>query len=214
LGTWRFTPATIEIRHWSYGRIRTIADLYDPKIFGPTGDLRCECGKHAGREAAGALCDVCGVKVAEDSALLRRTRLGHVEISCWGCRHPLAPDQPIYGFPIAPIAYRRDVDGSVNALGRKYEALVQACMSADAALLPIEPTEQYVAKISKFDNAAVVSAIAEIVGVQGQRGREPMASPGSDSLLGLVMQALTTNDPEISALVRSCGLALEVNDTM
>ncbi len=78
------------IRAWSYGEVtkpetinyRTQRSekhgLFDEKIFGPTRDYECYCGKYKGIRYKGIVCDKCGVEVTR--SIVRRERMGHIEL--------------------------------------------------------------------------------------------------------------------------------------
>ena len=80
-----------QIRSWSYGEVtkpetinyRTLKPekdgLFCEKIFGPTKDFECYCGKYKRVRYKGIICDKCGVEVAR--AKVRRERMGHVELA-------------------------------------------------------------------------------------------------------------------------------------
>ena len=67
--------------------------LFCERIFGPTKDFECYCGKYKRIRYKGVICDKCGVEVAR--AKVRRERMGHIELACpvshiWFAR-PLTP---------------------------------------------------------------------------------------------------------------------------
>ena len=80
-----------KIRSWSYGEVkkpetinyRTLKPekdgLFDERIFGPTKDWSCACGKYKGVRYRGIVCDRCGVEVT--SSKVRRERMGHIELA-------------------------------------------------------------------------------------------------------------------------------------
>ena len=80
-----------QIRQWSYGEItkpetinyRTLRPekdgLFCERIFGPTKDWECYCGKYKKIRYKGVICDRCGVEVAR--AKVRRERMGHVALA-------------------------------------------------------------------------------------------------------------------------------------
>lgn len=80
-----------KIREWSYGEVtkpetinyRTLKPerdgLYCEKIFGPTKDLECSCGKLKKINNKGKVCDRCGVEVTRSK--VRRERMGHIELA-------------------------------------------------------------------------------------------------------------------------------------
>ena len=83
------SPETI--RSWSYGEIkkpetinyRTLKPerdgLFCEKIFGPSRDYECGCGKYKRLRYKGIVCDKCGVEVTK--AKVRRERMGHIELA-------------------------------------------------------------------------------------------------------------------------------------
>ncbi len=80
-----------QIRAWSYGEVtkpetinyRTLKPekdgLFCERIFGPTKDWECYCGKYKRVRYKGIVCDKCGVEVAR--AKVRRERMGHIELA-------------------------------------------------------------------------------------------------------------------------------------
>ncbi len=80
-----------KITEWSYGEVtkpetinyRTlkpeIDGLFCEKIFGPTKDWECHCGKYKRVRFKGIVCDRCGVEVTK--AKVRRERMGHIELA-------------------------------------------------------------------------------------------------------------------------------------
>ena len=80
-----------QIRAWSYGEVtkpetinyRTLKPerdgLYCERIFGPTKDWECHCGKYKRIRYKGKICDKCGVEVTR--AKVRRERMGHIELA-------------------------------------------------------------------------------------------------------------------------------------
>ncbi len=79
------------IRSWSYGEVkkpetinyRTLKPepygLFCERIFGPTKDWECHCGKYKKIRYKGKICDRCGVEVTK--AKVRRERMGHIELA-------------------------------------------------------------------------------------------------------------------------------------
>ena len=80
-----------KIRSWSYGEVkkpetinyRTLKPerdgLFCEKIFGPTRDFECSCGKYKRLRYKNIVCDRCGVEVT--SSKVRRERMGHIELA-------------------------------------------------------------------------------------------------------------------------------------
>ncbi|KKT02891.1 MAG: DNA-directed RNA polymerase, partial [Candidatus Azambacteria bacterium GW2011_GWD1_43_18] len=53
--------------------------LFDERIFGPTKDWECYCGKYRRIRYKGVTCDKCGVEVTR--AIVRRERMGHIKLA-------------------------------------------------------------------------------------------------------------------------------------
>ena len=80
-----------KIRSWSHGEVkkpetinyRTLKPekdgLFCEKIFGPTKDWECACGKYKRIRFKGIVCERCGVEVTR--ARVRRERMGHIELA-------------------------------------------------------------------------------------------------------------------------------------
>jgi DNA-directed RNA polymerase subunit beta' len=80
-----------QIRAWSFGEVkkpetinyRTLKPerdgLFCEKIFGPTKDWECHCGKYKRIRFKGMICDRCGVEITR--AKVRRERMGHIELA-------------------------------------------------------------------------------------------------------------------------------------
>ena len=101
----RLTLASPEqIRSWSYGEVtkpetinyRTLKPekdgLFCERIFGPTKDFECYCGKYKKVRYEGVICDKCGVEVAHSQ--VRRERMGHIQLA--------APVAHIWFVKVAP----------------------------------------------------------------------------------------------------------------
>src|SRR5512142_2520955 len=80
-----------QIREWSKGEVtkpetinyRTLKPekdgLFDERIFGPTKDWECYCGKYKRIRYKGIICDKCGVEVTRSK--VRRERMGHIKLA-------------------------------------------------------------------------------------------------------------------------------------
>ena len=80
-----------QIRAWSYGEVKKpetinyrtlkpeVDGLFCERIFGPTKDWECHCGKYKRIRFKGKVCDRCGVEVTR--AKVRRERMGHIELA-------------------------------------------------------------------------------------------------------------------------------------
>ncbi|MBF0200723.1 MAG: DNA-directed RNA polymerase subunit beta' [Desulfamplus sp.] len=81
-----------QVREWSHGEIkkpetinyRTFKPerdgLFCAKVFGPTKDYECNCGKYKRMKHRGVVCEKCGVEVIQSK--VRRERMAHIELSC------------------------------------------------------------------------------------------------------------------------------------
>ena len=107
-----------KIREWSYGEVkkpetinyRTLKPerdgLFCERIFGPTRDWECHCGKYKRIRYKGIVCDRCGVEVTR--AKVRRERMGHIELA--------APVSHIWYFKGIPSRMGLILDLSPRAL--------------------------------------------------------------------------------------------------
>ena len=85
------SPRRTEIRSWSHGEVkkpetinyRTFKPerdgLFCAKIFGPTKDYECNCGKYKRMRHRGVVCEKCGVEVIQSK--VRRERMGHIDLA-------------------------------------------------------------------------------------------------------------------------------------
>ncbi len=99
-----------KIREWSYGEVtkpETINyrtqkperdGLFCEKIFGPTKDWECHCGKYKRIRYKGIVCEKCGVEVTR--AKVRRERMGHIELAA----------------PVSHVWYSRGVPSRIGLL--------------------------------------------------------------------------------------------------
>ena len=109
-----------KIREWSFGEVkkpetinyRTLKPerdgLFCERIFGPTRDWECHCGKYKRVRYKGTICDRCGVEVTR--AKVRRERMGHIELA--------APVSHIWYFKGIPSRMGLLLDMSPRALER------------------------------------------------------------------------------------------------
>ncbi|OGG12471.1 DNA-directed RNA polymerase subunit beta' [Candidatus Gottesmanbacteria bacterium RIFCSPHIGHO2_01_FULL_46_14] len=106
------------IKAWSYGEVtkpetinyRTLKPekdgLFDERIFGPTKDWECYCGKYKRIRYRGIVCDKCGVEVTQSK--VRRERMGHINLA--------APVAHVWFFKGAPSKLSLLLDISPRAL--------------------------------------------------------------------------------------------------
>lgn len=107
-----------EVKNWSYGEVfkpetinyRTLKPekdgLFDERIFGPTKDWECYCGKYKRIRYRGIICDKCGVEVTQSK--VRRERMGHITLA--------APVAHVWFFKGAPSKLSLLMDISPRAL--------------------------------------------------------------------------------------------------
>ena len=107
-----------KIRSWSFGEVkkpetinyRTLKPekdgLFCERIFGPTKDWECSCGKYKRVRYKGMVCDRCGVEVTKSK--VRRERMGHIELA--------APVSHIWYFKGIPSRMGLLLDMSPRAL--------------------------------------------------------------------------------------------------
>ena len=107
-----------EVKAWSYGEVikpetinyRTLKPekdgLFDERIFGPTKDWECYCGKYKRIRYRGIICDKCGVEVTQSK--VRRGRMGHITLA--------APVAHVWFFKGAPSKLSLLLDISPRAL--------------------------------------------------------------------------------------------------
>jgi len=109
-----------KIRDWSHGEVkkpetinyRTFKPerdgLFCARIFGPTKDYECACGKYKRMKFAGVVCDKCGVEVTR--ARVRRERMGHIELA--------SPVSHVWFFKGLPSRIGQLLDMSLRELER------------------------------------------------------------------------------------------------
>src|SRR4030043_396460 len=105
-----------QVRSWSYGEVtkaetlnyRTLRPekdgLFDERIFGPTKDFECYCGKYKRIRYRGVTCDKCGVTV--ERSKVRRERMGHIELA--------APVTHVWFFKVVPSRIASLLDMSLR----------------------------------------------------------------------------------------------------
>ncbi len=127
-----------QIREWSYGEVkkpetinyRTLKPerdgLFCERIFGPTKDWECHCGKYRRLRYRGKICDRCGVEVTK--AKVRRERMGHIELA--------APVSHIWYFKGIPSRIGLMLDVSPRDLEKVL--YFAAYIVTDAGFTPLE----------------------------------------------------------------------------
>ncbi|MFL6561514.1 MAG: DNA-directed RNA polymerase subunit beta', partial [Bacillus sp. (in: firmicutes)] len=157
-----------KIRSWSFGEVkkpetinyRTLKPekdgLFCERIFGPTKDWECHCGKYKRVRYKGVVCDHCGVEVTR--AKVRRERMGHIELA--------APVSHIWYFKGIPSRMGLVLDMSPRALEEIiYFASYVVTESGDTALdkKQLLSEKEYRAYREKYGNKFQASMGAEAI---------------------------------------------------
>jgi DNA-directed RNA polymerase subunit beta' len=162
-----------KIRSWSFGEVRkpeTINyrtfkperdGLFCAKIFGPTKDYECLCGKYKRLKFRGVICEKCGVEVT--LAKVRRERMGHIELA--------APVAHIWFLKSLPSRLGMVLDMTLRDIERVlyFEAyvVVDPGMTPEGAMKrgQIMSEEEYIAKTEEYGDGAFTA----IMGAEGIR---------------------------------------------
>jgi DNA-directed RNA polymerase subunit beta' len=162
-----------KIRSWSFGEVRkpeTINyrtfkperdGLFCAKIFGPTKDYECLCGKYKRLKFRGVICEKCGVEVT--LAKVRRERMGHIELA--------APVAHIWFLKSLPSRLGMVLDMTLRDIERVlyFEAyvVVDPGMTPEGAMkrAQIMSEDEYIAKTEEFGDGAFTA----IMGAEGIR---------------------------------------------
>ena len=147
ISTWNLQAGeTFNFQSWSYGLIKDVDDLYDKFTF-------------EGEPLPG----MPPVFASGSPQERRRLRMGHMWLAV-PCGHPLDCNELVLGWPICPIAFRVDEDGTVNELGKKCEALVRANL-AQARELPPKGSEDYYKALRALDSTPLYKCMFDIIGI-------------------------------------------------
>ncbi len=168
-----------QIRAWSYGEVtkpetinyRTLRPekdgLFCERIFGPTKDWECYCGKYKKIRYKGVICDRCGVEIARSK--VRRERMGHVKLA-------------------APVAHIWFSKGTPSRLGLMLDL-------SPRNLERVLYFAQYV--VTSVDNMARQSAIEQLESYRdaetnrlGEDLKESLTGSDVEPILATTMQAV------------------------
>lgn len=157
-----------KIRMWSYGEVkkpetinyRTLKPekdgLFDERIFGPTKDYECACGKYKRIRYKGIVCDRCGVEVTKSK--VRSERMGHIELA--------APVTHIWYFKGIPSRMGLVLDMSPRSL----EEIIYfaSYVVVDPGDTPLEKKQllterEYRAKLDEYGNRFVAKIGGEAI---------------------------------------------------
>ena len=157
-----------KIRSWSYGEVkkpetinyRTLKPerdgLFCEKIFGPTKDFECSCGKYKRLRYKNIVCDRCGVEVTRSK--VRRERMGHIELA--------APCSHIWFFKGVPSKMGLVLDMSPRDLEEVLYFVSYVVIDPGAAPLEVKQTlsdKEYRAYYEKYGNTFKVGMGAEAI---------------------------------------------------
>ena len=157
-----------KIRKWSYGEVkkaetinyRTLKPerdgLFCEKIFGPTKDFECSCGKYKRLRYKNIVCDRCGVEVT--SSKVRRERMGHIELA--------TPVSHIWFFKGVPSRMGLVLDMSPRELEEVLYFVSYVVLDPGAAPLEKKQTisdKEYRAYYEKYGNSFRVGIGAEAI---------------------------------------------------
>ena len=157
-----------KIRSWSYGEVkkpetinyRTLKPerdgLFCEKIFGPTKDYECSCGKYKRLRYKNIVCDRCGVEVTLSK--VRRERMGHIELA--------APCSHIWFFKGVPSKMGLVLDMSPRDLEEVLYFVSYVVIDPGSAPLEVKQTlsdKEYRAYYEKYGNSFTVGMGAEAI---------------------------------------------------
>ena len=157
-----------KIRSWSYGEVkkpetinyRTLKPerdgLFCEKIFGPTKDFECSCGKYKRLRYKNVICDRCGVEVTRSK--VRRERMGHIELA--------APCSHIWFFKGVPSKMGLVLDMSPRELEEVLYFVSYVVINPGNAPLEKKQTlsdKEYRAYYEKYGNSFEVGMGAEAI---------------------------------------------------
>src|SRR5437879_4230066 len=157
-----------QVRSWSYGEVtkpetinyRTLKPekdgLFCEKIFGPTKDFECYCGKYKRVRYKGIVCDKCGVEVARSK--VRRERMGHIELA--------APVSHIWFVKGTPSRVGLLLDVSPRSLERVlyFAQYIVTDLDDDARKRALERLDRELAELTVHADEQAQGQIAEIRG--------------------------------------------------
>jgi DNA-directed RNA polymerase subunit beta' len=157
-----------DIRSWSHGEVkkpetinyRTLKPekdgLFCEKIFGPTKDWECSCGKYKRVRFKGIVCERCGVEVTKSS--VRRERMGHIELAApvthiWYFKG--VPSRLGYLLNMAP----KDLEKIIYFAAYRVMEVHHDEKAYDEAMI----REDYIQRVLQIleDRAAEISAVAQ-----------------------------------------------------
>lgn len=155
-----------EVLKWSYGEVtkpetinyrtqRPEKDgLFSERIFGPTKDYECYCGKYKKIRYKGVVCDKCGVEVTRSS--VRRERMGHIKLA--------APVAHIWFLRSVPSRIGLALDAPVAKLEKViyYAAYIITSVDEEARKAAIEEVDREFKSRKKLEEIDELGMAAEV----------------------------------------------------
>ena len=205
-----------EIRKWSRGEVtkpetinyRTLKSekdgLFDERIFGPTKDWECYCGKYKRIRYRGVVCDKCGVEVTQSR--VRRERIGHISLATpvlhvWFFKGAPSKISLVLGVPPRAleqvIYFAKYMVISVNESGKK-----KALKTLQSAR---EEREKEIAELYKEKRNQLLKRSDEEKTKTGEKikDKEQLALAVSEIDLETRKKEAATNDEELNTLDRT-----------
>ncbi len=206
-----------KVRSWSFGEVkkpetinyRTFKPerdgLFCAKLFGPTSDYECLCGKYKRLKHRGVICEKCGVEVTLSK--VRRERMGHIELAC--------PVAHIWFLKSLPSRLGLMLDMTVREIERVL--YFEAYVVTDPGMTPLEAgmlmtEESYLESVEQYGDefkaAMGAEAIRDLLSdveleEEVKRLREALDQTGSETKIKLITKRLkvleaflnSSNDP-------------------
>jgi len=188
-----------QIREWSRGEVkkpetinyRTFKPerdgLFCERIFGPTKDYECHCGRYKKQKYRGTVCERCGVEVTKSK--VRRERMGHIELAAPVCHIWYLKGQP------SPLALILDIPPRniekvlyfssyiVTAVDREWinEHMDEAVEAVDEAVIAIQKElEKELERIDERFAQEVAQHTAEAVALRAAEAEKEAAEADAD----------------------------------
>ncbi len=183
------------IRSWSYGEVKkpeTINyrtyrperdGLFCERIFGPTKDWECHCGKYKKVKFKGIICDRCGVEVTRRK--VRRERMGHIDLAS-----PVCHSWYLKGVP-SPISLLLDVSSTVLKEVAYFGSHIAITVDRET----IEANRELISEAVEEENQEIRETCDAAIGclqqhyesiqerAAGQEVEQPAEEAGSDFLM-------------------------------
>ena len=163
-----------KIREWSYGEVKKPETInyrtYKPerdglfcaKIFGPTKDYECNCGKYRRMKHRGIVCEKCGVEVI--AAKVRRERMGHIDLAA----------------PVAHIWFLKTLPSKIGTILDMTMADLEKVLYFDSYVV-LDP-----GKSGKFTKMQVISEDVYLDYIQENTDDTLKVGMGAESIRGLL----------------------------